>query len=100
MQLVPVPRESYGTFFKGDTYIIFANSENMNSKVISQHIHLWIGADSTTVRKKFYFNYSKDFPAFYMKFKYHSNPFKFAQNVESIFFCNIPKDEDLMASQY
>ena len=54
MQLVPVPKDSYGTFFKGDAYLIFANMEGIHSRLTSQHIHLWIGAESTPVSKTFF----------------------------------------------
>ncbi len=48
MQLVPVPKDSYGTFFKGDTYLVASNTDALNNKIGTQHIHLWIGSDSTT----------------------------------------------------
>jgi hypothetical protein len=49
MQLVPVPKDTYGTFFKGDAYLIYS-SIDQHAKKLAQHIHLWIGAESTTVR--------------------------------------------------
>ena len=48
MQLTIVPKEAYGTFFKGDTYLVYSCTESP-SKQFSQHIHLWIGAESSTV---------------------------------------------------
>ena len=48
MQLTAVPKDSYGTFFKGDTYLVYSSADSLN-KSATQHIHLWIGADSTTV---------------------------------------------------
>ncbi len=48
MRLVPVPKEAYGTFFKGDTYLIYSSIDK-NIQKFTQHIHLWIGAESTTV---------------------------------------------------
>jgi hypothetical protein len=46
MQLKSTPKDSYGTFFKGDTYIIY-NAQEIKSVVVDQHIHLWIGSEST-----------------------------------------------------
>ncbi len=48
MQLNPIPKDSYGVFYKGDTYLIFCASETSN-KTLAQHIHLWIGEESTNV---------------------------------------------------
>ncbi len=49
MQLSPVPKDSYGIFYKGDTYLIFSASEASNKSSVVQHIHLWIGEESTNV---------------------------------------------------
>jgi hypothetical protein len=49
MNLNIVPKESYGDFFKGDTYIIYYASYDTN-KVFNQHIHLWIGTETTNVK--------------------------------------------------
>ena len=57
MQLVAVPKDCYGTFFKSDTYLVYASLEGASSRSLTQHIHLWIGADSTTVRLLFVFIY-------------------------------------------
>lgn len=43
-----VPKDSYGTFFKGDTYLVATNMDVGSNKLGTQHIHLWIGSDSTT----------------------------------------------------
>ena len=48
MQLNTVPKDSYGTFFKGDTYIVYS-AEQISKSNLVQHIHLWIGSESTTV---------------------------------------------------
>jgi gelsolin len=48
MQLCPVPKDSYGLFFKGDTYLIFSATETPSRSIV-QHIHLWIGEESTNV---------------------------------------------------
>jgi hypothetical protein len=45
MALATVAKESYGTFFKGDTYLVYYASESKTD----QHIHLWIGNESTKV---------------------------------------------------
>lgn len=47
LQLNPVPKDSYGVFFKGDTYLIY-NATESASRLLTQHIHLWIGSESTT----------------------------------------------------
>lgn len=49
MQLNPIPKDSYGTFFKGDVYLIY-NSYEIQPKMFSHHIHLWIGCDSSQVK--------------------------------------------------
>ena len=53
MQLTVVPKDSYGTFFKGDTYLVYSSTDSLG-KSATQHIHLWIGADSTTVKTHIY----------------------------------------------
>lgn len=54
-KLVAVPREWYGTFFKGDAYVLYHAEEIKKSTGLSstspanliQHIHFWIGAEAT-----------------------------------------------------
>ena len=61
MQVVPLKPESFGKFFNGDAYIVYAcseygqpggmmtnntkkrNSTRMDSSNLEQHIHFWIG---------------------------------------------------------
>ncbi|CAF0715415.1 unnamed protein product [Brachionus calyciflorus] len=46
LHLAPVPKDSYGVFFKGDAYLIYNSSETL-TKNLSKHIHIWIGSEST-----------------------------------------------------
>ena len=48
MQLKGTPKDSYGTFFKGDTYLVYFAQET-KSVITEQHIHLWIGSESSQV---------------------------------------------------
>ncbi|XP_069792340.1 villin-1-like [Narcine bancroftii] len=43
--LVPVPQRSYGNFYEGDCYILFAARRTGSS--FTYDIHFWIGKDST-----------------------------------------------------
>jgi len=59
LDLVPVPKEQYGKFFNGDSYIVYAATDygaagGPDTKVkaasggkLEQHIHFWLGEDST-----------------------------------------------------
>eukprot|EP00095_Tigriopus_kingsejongensis_P000318 maker-scaffold292_size219010-snap-gene-1.31 protein:Tk00318 transcript:maker-scaffold292_size219010-snap-gene-1.31-mRNA-1 annotation:"hypothetical protein DAPPUDRAFT_311761" len=60
LQVVPVPRESYGKFFNGDSYIVYGAFERgspgsgVDTKVkaaqgakLEKHIHFWLGSEST-----------------------------------------------------
>ncbi|TRY61821.1 hypothetical protein TCAL_04385 [Tigriopus californicus] len=59
LEVVPVPRDSYGTFFSGDSYIVYTAFERgqavgAGTKVklsqgskLEKHIHFWLGAEST-----------------------------------------------------
>ncbi|KAL1124642.1 hypothetical protein AAG570_001266, partial [Ranatra chinensis] len=58
LQLVAVPKDKYGTFYDGDSYIIYAASEygshiNAGHKPkevrgrIEMHIHFWLGAETS-----------------------------------------------------
>lgn len=50
-ELVPVPRNSYGEFFAGDSYVILYTYEEENKESgeleKKQNIHWWIGEDSS-----------------------------------------------------
>jgi len=59
MKVVPVPKNQYGTFYDGDSYIIYAASEYgrpvaADSKPVKipgepeVHIHFWLGKDTST----------------------------------------------------
>jgi len=41
------PKEQYGEFFKGDSYIVMKTYKNDDSDKLEHDIHIWIGADST-----------------------------------------------------
>lgn len=65
MQLNSVPKDSYGVFYKGDVYLIYHSVESSQPKVFSQHIHLWIGSDSSQVSYKLLFKKLNFFETFY-----------------------------------
>jgi gelsolin len=48
LQAVPVPRESHGKFFTGDSYIILKTSSLKNGS-FRQDIHYWLGKDTSQV---------------------------------------------------
>jgi len=41
------PKEQYGEFFKGDSYIVMKTYKEDDSDALKHDIHIWIGADST-----------------------------------------------------
>ncbi|EMP29418.1 Villin-1 [Chelonia mydas] len=45
MKMVPIPEKAYGSFFKGDCYIILYNKKTSNGFVMD--LHYWIGKDSS-----------------------------------------------------
>ncbi|XP_073988198.1 villin-1-like isoform X2 [Rhodnius prolixus] len=58
LQLVPVPKDEYGVFYDGDSYIVYAASEygkhvGPSAKVrevhgrLEQHIHFWLGGSTS-----------------------------------------------------
>ncbi|XP_014251721.1 villin-1-like [Cimex lectularius] len=58
LQLVSIPREQYGTFYDGDSYVVYAASEygkhvgpNTKNKEIhgkmEMHIHFWLGQNTS-----------------------------------------------------
>ena len=40
---VPVPAETYGKFFTGDSYIVKTLIKNARSNTLSYDIHFWLG---------------------------------------------------------
>jgi len=46
-QVKPWPKEQYGEFFKGDSYIVMNTYKEEDSDALKHDIHIWIGADST-----------------------------------------------------
>ncbi|XP_067843081.1 villin-1-like [Heptranchias perlo] len=45
MEMVPVPQRSYGNFYEGDCYILFATRKTGSS--FAYNVHFWIGKDSS-----------------------------------------------------
>ncbi|CAM4597710.1 villin-like protein isoform X1 [Lepidochelys kempii] len=45
MKMVPIPEKAYGSFFKGDCYIILYNKKTSNGFMMD--LHYWIGKDSS-----------------------------------------------------
>ncbi|CAJ1932161.1 unnamed protein product [Cylindrotheca closterium] len=43
----PWPKEQYGEFFKGDSYIVMNTYKEDDSDALKHDIHIWIGEDST-----------------------------------------------------
>ncbi|CAL8087238.1 unnamed protein product [Orchesella dallaii] len=58
LQLVPLPRDQYGSFYNGDAYIVYSATEpgqagGLNLKIrearaLEQHIHFWLGSSVST----------------------------------------------------
>ncbi|XP_021921948.1 advillin-like isoform X2 [Zootermopsis nevadensis] len=59
LQVVPVPKDQYGSFYEGDSYIVYAASEygkpaSADSRPVQihgtpeVHIHFWLGKEATT----------------------------------------------------
>jgi hypothetical protein len=48
LEVVPWPREKYGKFHKGDSYIVLSVVENERSGALKRDIHFWLGASSST----------------------------------------------------
>lgn len=53
IQLINVSKDYHGIFFKMDVYLVYSCTETIN-KSISQHIHLWIGAESSEVNYNYF----------------------------------------------
>lgn len=52
MALVPIPKEEYGKFFKGDSYLLYSASERGQQagpdgavKEVEQFVHFWLGSE-------------------------------------------------------
>ncbi|CAH1789863.1 unnamed protein product [Owenia fusiformis] len=45
LKVVAVPKEKYGSFFKGDSYIILAVKEIKGR--LDSHLHFWLGSDTS-----------------------------------------------------
>ena len=45
MNVVSIPKEQYGNFYKGDSYIVLSMKEIKGSMDV--HIHFWLGSDTT-----------------------------------------------------
>lgn len=46
-EVVPQEKNTYGSFFAGDSYIVLNTIEGSDGQVIAWDIHFWIGKDST-----------------------------------------------------
>ncbi|KAL8591188.1 hypothetical protein ACOMHN_057928 [Nucella lapillus] len=46
LRVVPVPKEGYGVFFKGDSYIVLSVKEVKGSS-LEIHVHFWLGSETT-----------------------------------------------------
>jgi len=47
-QVVPLPREQYGEFYSGDSYIVlYTYKKNPNAPKLSWNIHFWLGKSTT-----------------------------------------------------
>ncbi|ESO94638.1 hypothetical protein LOTGIDRAFT_144968 [Lottia gigantea] len=45
MKVVPVPKEFFGNFFRGDSYIVLSIKEIKGS--LDSHIHFWLGSETS-----------------------------------------------------
>jgi len=46
-QVVPWPKEKYGTFFNGDSYIVLWTYKNPGSDAFRYNVHFWLGSETT-----------------------------------------------------
>ncbi|XP_070188427.1 advillin-like isoform X2 [Littorina saxatilis] len=46
LQVVPVPKDCYGEFYRGDSYIVLSIKENKGSS-LDIHVHFWLGAETS-----------------------------------------------------
>jgi len=47
-QVVPYPKESYGEFYSGDSYIVLHTFKEPDSPKLVHNIHFWLGEKTTT----------------------------------------------------
>lgn len=47
-QVVPYPKESYGEFYSGDSYIVLHTAKEADSPKLVRNIHFWLGEKTTT----------------------------------------------------
>ncbi|CAG8657362.1 10139_t:CDS:10, partial [Ambispora leptoticha] len=43
----PWPKEKYGKFYAGDSYIVLHSRKNKDNETLSHNIHFWLGLDSS-----------------------------------------------------
>ncbi|PVD37426.1 hypothetical protein C0Q70_00016 [Pomacea canaliculata] len=46
LEVVPVPKDYYGEFFRGDSYIVLSIKE-IRSSTLDSHVHFWLGAETS-----------------------------------------------------
>jgi len=46
-QVVPVPKEEYGTFYSGDSYIVLHTYKKEGSDTLKWNAHMWVGLQTT-----------------------------------------------------
>jgi hypothetical protein len=64
-QLMNVSKDYHGIFFKMDVYLVYSCTETIN-KSISQHVHLWIGAESSEVCYNYFLFAKMNFCKFFI----------------------------------
>jgi len=45
--VVPWPKDKYGSFFSGDSYIVLNTYKNPGSDALRYNVHFWLGAETT-----------------------------------------------------
>jgi len=46
-QVVAIPKESYGNFHEGDSYIVLVTTKDPDTGTFNHHIHFWLGETTT-----------------------------------------------------
>jgi len=46
-KVVHWPKEKYGTFFNGDSYIVLHTYKNPDSDALKYNVHFWLGSETT-----------------------------------------------------